>query len=414
MFLGCLSMSYAQKKPSKANLQKQAQKLETQIRYNNKLLEETSKNKTANLNQLNILNDQINKRDKLIKTIQVEISTVNSDIRNYEKQIGTLEKDIKNLKTEYAKLVVATQRHLNPSDKLMFVVASESFNQAYRRLKYFQQYSAHRKKQIELIRQKQGQLTEVKQSLEQEKTAKTQLLTKEEIEKKSLDSEKNKKNQTVSALQKKEKQLRDEIKKNQAAADKLTKQIEKIIADEIAAAKKAAARKAAEAAAKKGGSKPATSTKPKTPDTYQLTPAEKKLADDFANNRGKLPWPTERGVITEYFGTHEHPAIKGVMINNDGIDIATGKGEPVRAIFNGIVTGVYPAPYDAKTLIILHGNYRTVYSNLKSVNVKQGQTVTTKQTIGVVNTYGDDEKTVLKFQLWKDLQKLNPSQWITK
>jgi septal ring factor EnvC (AmiA/AmiB activator) len=411
-------MSYAQKKPSKANLQAQAKKIESQIQYNNKLLQETSKSKSANLNQLAILNNQINQRDRLIKTINSEIAVVNSDIQNYEHQITSLQRDIAKLKSEYTKLLIATQRHMNPSEQFMFVVASENFNQAYRRLKYFQQYSTHRKEQVTLIRQKQTELAQTKYSLEQEKQSKTQLLDKEQVEKKSLDAEKSKKNKTVSELQKKEKQLRENIKKDQAAAKKLSQQIEKIIAQEIEAARKAAAKKAAEQAKKnkKPTVTPAKSaSKPKDPDAYELTPEEKKLSNSFASNRGKLPWPTEYGSITERFGTHEHELYKGVKINNDGIDITTRKGEAVRAVFDGIVMGVYPSPYgDAKTLILVHGNYRTVYSNLKSVSVKKGQKVTTKQTLGTINTYGADDKTVLKFQIWKDLSKLNPEQWISK
>jgi septal ring factor EnvC (AmiA/AmiB activator) len=422
LLLGCsMDGLHAQKKPSKANLQEQAKKLETQIQYNNKLLEETSTNKTSSLNQLSLLNAQLNEREQLIKTINSEISVVNDDIIAYENQIVALEKEIKNLKTEYAKLVVATQRHMNSSEKLMFIVASESFNQAYRRIKYFQQYSAHRKKQVVLIRQKQEDLTILKNILEQEKNVKTQLLGKEQQEKNNLDAEKTKKNQTISDLQKRERQLREEIRKDQAEAQKLSKQIETLIAQEIEAARKVAAKKAQEEAAKKSNAAttattatpPKTPSKPSTFDVAPLTPEEKKMSDDFVSNRGKLPWPTERGVITEHFGTHEHSLYKGVMINNDGIDITTGQDEAVRAVFHGIVMGVYPSPYgDAKTLIISHGNYRTVYINLNYVSVKAGQKVTTKQQVGVVNTHGN--QTVLKFQLWKDLEKLNPEQWISK
>ncbi|MCL2683380.1 MAG: hypothetical protein FWE63_07885, partial [Bacteroidales bacterium] len=235
LFFGCLtSLLYAQQRqqtarqPSKASLQEQAKRLETRIRNNNRLLEEASKSRTANVNQLNILNAQINERDQLIRVINSEISVVNSDIRSYENQIVSLEREIKRLKDEYAKLVVATQRHMNSSERLMFIVASENFNQAYRRIKYFQQYSAHRKKQVELILQKQDELKNLKTALEQERESKTQLLTKEQQEKRSLDTEKNKRNRTIADLQKRERQLRDEIRKSQAEAKRLNDQIQKI------------------------------------------------------------------------------------------------------------------------------------------------------------------------------------------
>jgi septal ring factor EnvC (AmiA/AmiB activator) len=405
VFIGYGGVLSAQKKSTKANLQEQSKRIEAQIRYNNKLLEETSKTKTTNLNQLAILNDQITQRDQLIKSINGEISVVNSDIRDYEKQILSLENEINRLKREYARFLVATWRHANSSEKVMFVMASENFNQAYRRTKYFQQYSAHRKKQVTRIRAKQVELEQTKVELEKEKQSKTSLLSKEQEEKKNLDSEKVKKNQVVSELQKKEKQLREEIKKNQAEAQKLSKQLEKIIAEEIENNRKAAAQKKA---AEKSTTTPVT--KPVvTPDSYSiLTPEKKKLADNFVGNRGRLPWPVERGVITERFGTHDHPIYKGVQTKNDVINISSGSNEMVRAVFDGVVTAVFPAPTgDGKGLIILHGIYRTVYSDLKSVSVKPGQRVTTKQSIGVV-----DEKNLLKFQIRKDLQTLDPEQWI--
>jgi septal ring factor EnvC (AmiA/AmiB activator) len=419
LFLGCLStVLHGQQRrqtptparqSSKANLQEQAKKLETQIRDNSKLLDEVSKNRTTNVDQVNILNAQIIQRDQLIRTINAEISIVNSEVRDFENQITALEREIKNLKNEYAKLVVATQRHLNPSEQLMFIVASESFNQAYRRLKYFQQYSAHRKKQVELIHQKQEELTDLKTALEQEKETKTQLLSKEQQEKKDLDSEKAQRDRAVVDLRKKENQLRDQIRKDQAEVRRVNQQIEKIIAQEVEAARQAAAKRAADEAAKRG----TTPSKPAAPDVTQLTPEEKKLADNFVGNRGKLPWPTERGAITVRFGVHDHPVVKGIKTENGGIDISTRKDEVVRAVFEGIVVTEMPTPSgNGRMIIIVHGNYRTVYVNLKSVSVKVGEKVTSKQTIGAVNTHND--KTVLNFQIWRDLQKLDPEQWIAK
>ncbi|MDR1951719.1 MAG: peptidoglycan DD-metalloendopeptidase family protein [Bacteroidales bacterium] len=416
LFLGCFAtVFYAQnrqttaaRQPSKANLQEQAKKLETQIQNTSKLLDETSKNRTANVNQVNILNAQINQRDQLIKTINSEISVVDSDIRNYENQIIALEREIKRLKDEYAKLVVATQRHMNPTDQLVFIVASESFNQAYRRIKYFQQYSAHRKKQVELIRQKQKELIELKSVLEQEKNAKTQLLSKEQQEKKNLDSEKTKRDRTISDLRKRETQLREQIRKDQVEQKRISQQIERIIAQEIETARKAAAQRAAEEAAKRG-----TTAPPAKPDVVQLTPEEKRLADNFVSNSGKLPWPTEYGTITGRFGVRDHPFLKDIKVNNDGIEISTRKNEPVRAVFEGLVTSIFSTPYgEAKGVIILHGNYRTVYINLKSVSVRAGQRVTTKQQIGTVNTH--DNKDFINFQVWRDMQKLDPERWIAK
>ena len=426
LLLGCLmNASYAQQRqqtqtrqtparqtparqPSKANLQEQARQLETQIRNTNRLLEEASRDRSANVNQLNILNAQIRERDQLIRVINSEISAVNRDIRDYENQIAELEREIKNLKDEYAKLLVATHRHMNSSERLMFIIASESFNQAYRRMKYFQQYSSHRRKQVELIREKQEELIELKTTLEEEKNTRMQLLSREQQEKQKLDSEKARRDRTVADLRKRENQLRQQIQRDQAEARRINQQIQRIIEQEVEAARRAAAQRAAEEAARRG--QPA---QPARPDVTQLTPEEKRLADNFVSNRGRLPWPTERGTIVERFGTHDHPMIRGIKVENSGVGIATSPNEPVRSVFEGVVTIIRAMPLgNGQMIIIVHGNYRTVYVNVKDVSVRVGQRVNTRQNIGVVNTH--DDKTVLQFQIWRDTQKLNPEQWIAR
>lgn len=401
--------------PSKETIQNEAKQVEAQIRYNQKLLQETQENQKSSLNRLDILNDQIKQRDRLIHTVQSEIQSVDTDIKDQERGIVELEGEVSQLIDEYTRMIIATNKHLNVQNQMLFVLASEDFNQAYLRIKYFQQYSAHRKKQIELIGQKRDELTQIKSNLESVKKSKIQLLSREEQEKRSLDAEKITKNKELTSLQKNEKELISRINKDQARAARLNQEIEKIIANEIKRAKEAVTRKAREEAAKTVANKPSSSSKVE-PLIITLTPEETKLSNDFVANRGKLPWPVERGVITGQFGTHEHPDFKNVKISNLGIDITTERTTPCRAVFSGEVVVSMGDPTDPRVrlLIIKHGSYRTVYTNLASVTVKVGDKVTTKQNVGTIFTDAGEGRTVLRFQIWKDMEKLNPELWLAR
>ncbi|MCL2417545.1 MAG: peptidoglycan DD-metalloendopeptidase family protein [Bacteroidales bacterium] len=402
LFLWCLGVLHAQQRqqarqPTRANLEEQSQRLQRQIQTNNRMLEEASRNRRTNVQQLTIINSQINQREELILTITNEISAVDSDIQTIENEITTLEGNIQDLIDEYTRLIVATHRHRNPSQRFLFIVASESFHQAYRRIIFFRQYSEHRKRQVELIRERQSELSELRSELEQEKNTKAELLSREQAERRNLDTERARRNRTISDLQRRERELRAENQRHEAERRRLSQQIERIIQQEI----EAAARRAAEEAARRG----------QVADVAQLTPEEQQLANEFVSNRGRLPWPTERGLITERFGTHDHPVIRGIRVNNDGITITTPQNEPVRAVFNGTVVAIQPFG-NTSVVIIVHGNYRTVYTNLASVSVRIGQAVTTRQTIGVVHRH--DGRDFVGFQLWRDLQKLDPEQWLAR
>lgn len=222
-----------------------------------------------------------------------------------------------------------------------------------------------------------------------------------------MTQEETKKNKAVEQLKKKEKDLQKEIAAKKKDVQKLNDQIQKIINEEIRKAAEEARKR--EQAAKAAGTATAAKT-PKTT-TFDLTPEEKILSNDFANNKGKLPWPTERGVISGSFGEHEHPVVKGVMVVNHGIDILTTSGANARAVFNGTVTRVFSTPKGTKAIIIRHGDYLTVYSNLESVVVKENQKVTTKQNLGEIHT-DEDNKTELQFQVWKGNVKMNPAVWV--
>lgn len=382
----------------KSQLEARKAKIEEEISYTNKLLSETKKTKQASLNELLLLNKKISKRQELINAISNEVNAIDAKIRHTNDTITELRDNIKRLKEEYAKMIYYSQKNRSSYSRLMFVFSAESFNQAYQRLKYFQQYSSYRKNQVRVITETQEVLTGKLELLKKQKAEKLSLKSLEETEKQKLSKEKNEQDQTIRKLSQKEKELLKKIRENERAAKKLQKAIEDLIAEEL--------RKAREEARKTG-------TKPTADNAFGLTPTEMKLSTSFAGNKGNLPWPTERGVISATFGEHPHPVLKGIKTKNNGIDITTSGGSVARSIFEGEVTSTMTLPNYNNVIIIRHGEFLTVYSNLGQIFVKKGDKVTTKQKLGVIET-DDTGRTKLHFELWKGKILQNPEAWIVK
>jgi len=376
----------------KAELQDEKKKIEEDIKYNSQLLEETKKSKKITINQLVILKNQITAREKLIQNINVEIRTTNEQINLNNEIIKELNRDLEKLKNEYAKMIYYAYKNRDSYDRIMFLFSSTDFNQAFKRLKYFQQYSAYRKTQVELIEQTQEEINTTIKTLETYKSEKLALLKSLEDERNKLNLEKSQQNSVIKNLNKKEKELLVTIKDREKAAKKLQKEIEKIIAEEI------------RLAAKKSGT---TKT-----GTFALTPEEMQLSENFQSNKGGLPWPLERGVVSSTFGEHAHPVLKNVKTKNNGIDILTDKSSKVRAIFSGEVTRVISIPNYNYVIMIRHGEFLSVYSNLAEVYVQKGDKIEIKQEIGIIHTDTKESKTELHFELWKGKTLLNPSSWL--
>ncbi len=382
----------------KSQLQARKAKIEEEISYTNKLLSETKKTKQASLNELLLLNKKISKRQELINAISNEVKAIDAKIKHTNDTIAELRDNIKRLKEEYAKMIYYSQKNRSSYSRLMFVFSAESFNQAYQRLKYFQQYSSYRKNQVRVITETQEVLTGKLELLKKQKAEKLSLKALEEDEKQKLSKEKNEQDQTVRKLSQKERELLKKIRENEKAAKKLQKAIEDIIAEEL--------RKAREVARKTG-------TKPTPDNAFGLTPTEMKLSTSFAGNKGNLPWPTERGVISATFGEHPHPVLKGIKTKNNGVDITTSGGSVARSVFEGEVTSTMTLPNYNNVIIIRHGEFLTVYSNLGQLFVKKGDKVTTKQKLGVIET-DETGRTKLHFELWKGKVLQNPEAWIVK
>lgn len=392
LFLGLLFLFSgevtAQKKAD--NLKEKRKKIEQEINYTNKLLAETRKNKKNTLYELQLIQQKINQRNELIATLKKEIVNLERKIVNTKSGINSMDKQLAALKEEYARVVLFLSRNNSRLDKLIYLFSAEDMNQAYQRLRYLDEMTAFIRHQADSIKRmetiKQKELTE----FNLQKAEKSRLLEKENTQLSKLESNQHEKDKVRANLSKKEKQLRAQLRKKRREAGKLNRQIENIIAAETKAKKSTSGNH-----------------------TYALTPAEKKLANEFRSNKGKLPWPTARGFISETYGTHPHPVLKHVMVKNNGINIATGKAGDARAVFKGKVVSVATISNTNKAVIIKHGNWFTVYSNLEQVYVSAGDQVKTKQPLGRIHT-NLKGKTELHFEVWNGKQKQNPYYWIVR
>lgn len=386
-------------------LEEKKKRLQEDIKYTNKLISETENSKKKSLNQLRLLNTKIEMRQELIKTIAKEVKLIDKQINQTNSVVGSLESDLKKLKAEYAQMIYFAWKNQNSYNRLMFIFSSKDFNQAYLRLKYIQQYADYRKKQAKIIKDTQLALGEKIDVLKKSRTEKAALLTNEEQEKLKLTTEKKEKDELLENLQDKEAQLKKELKQKQAEAQKLQKEIERIIAEEIRKREEEARKKAA-------ADKLAGKEVKETPKGFSMTPEEVLISDNFEMNKGKLPWPSEKGIVTGHFGESTHPDLPNVKINNNGIDIGTDRGAKARAVFDGTVSAIISIPGAYKAVMVRHGEFISVYANLEEVYVKKDDKIKVKQEIGKVHTDESEGKTELHFELWKGNAKTNPEEWI--
>ncbi|MCB0395233.1 MAG: peptidoglycan DD-metalloendopeptidase family protein [Flavobacteriales bacterium] len=383
--LGCMT-GFAQDKDKKEQLQKEKQKLEQNIAYQKKLLQKTKETKDISLIQLVILEKKINSRKQLVVLIRREVRMLDDEIIETAAVIESLQNDLVNLKEEYAGIIRNAYKNRSHYDRMLFIFSSNDFYQAYRRIRYLQQYNEYKRKQAGLIISTQQALEQKKKELEEKKSEKKKLLGEEENQRVALESEKSEQGQALTKLQRQEQSLRDDIRRKEADMKKLQKAIEDIIASEI-----------------------------RERNRFNLTPEAQRLSDNFEKNKGKLPWPLLQGEISSSFGEHVHPVL-GVKTYNNGIDIVTEKGSKARAVFDGEVTAVITVPGSGKAVLVRHGLYLTVYSKLEEVYVQKGDQIKTKQDIGLIMNNDTEGKTELHFEIRKAMQggseKLNPVTWL--
>ena len=384
LFLHVSAFSFSQ---SIDEVKKKKEQAEKEISYLNKLLNSTRNNRSTTLQKLTIINQKIVKGKEIIQSLNDEVSYLEKLITDNERIKTHLESNRQKMMDFYAKMVYETWKKKNQSDKLVFIFSSTTLMQAYARYKYFDQVQDYSKRQIELIKAANDSLTTVNNKLNllvSEKNGKQNLIVAKNAE---LIREQNQANSYVNELKKKEreldKKLKAEIKKREVLANKL----KSLIA----------------AQAKKSGSKNSN---------YKLTPEEKLISDDFAKNKGKLPWPVEEGFVSEKFGVNVHPLFKQVKLTNDGITVTTSAGADVRSVFTGTVVEIMFIPGYNNVVMIRHGNYLTLYSNIIKVYIRKGDVIKLKQKIGKLASDNESSST-LNFQIWKDKEKLDPQLWLS-
>ncbi|HEU5289826.1 MAG TPA: peptidoglycan DD-metalloendopeptidase family protein [Cyclobacteriaceae bacterium] len=379
---------------TKIQLQKEKQQNLQKIKEVEKILSETTTKKKNSLGELTALNQRILEQEKLIGSINNEIKLLNTEIDENNDFINSLEDDLKKLKTEYASMLFAAQKANNSVTRLTFLFSSNSFEQLMMRLRYMKQYSEKRKIQAKAITAVQEELAGQVKQIELRRTEKNVLLKDEVSENTNLTGLKKKQNTLVKSLEKEEKSLKRDLEDTRKALVALDNKINEIIKEEM----ERAAREAREAKTKSKSS------------TAAVTTATAALSSSFEENKHKFPWPVN-GFISQVFGRQKHPLLKGVYIDNVGINIQTTENEKVSSIFQGEVNTVAFIQLLGNSVIITHGEYITVYSGLKEVFVKKGQKVKLGQEIGLVlsNSEGISE---LRFRIYKNTTALDPQQWL--
>jgi septal ring factor EnvC (AmiA/AmiB activator) len=377
-------------------LEERRQELNREIKQINDLL---FKNKSQKKSQTSLIEDlsyKVSVRQNLIKVTNQQANLLTREINTNQKKITELRDELKTLKDNYAKMIVTSYKSKSEQSRVMFLLSSSNFQQAYKRVQYINQYAEYQKEQGEAIKIKTVQLQETNTALLKQKEDKQKLINENRVAQRELESDLNQQQSLMASINKNLNNYTAQIREKQNEADKIDREIEKIIRDAIASSNKSA-----------GKTTTASSG-------FALTPEDKILADNFVSSKGKLPWPVEKGVVKLGYGKQPHPVVKTVMIQSNGVRIATEENAPIRAVFNGKVLAVQAIKHGNLSVLIQHGNYVTVYKNLSKVYVKKGDNVTTKQEIGQVFTNPTNKETILSFSIFKESATQNPADWIYK
>lgn len=377
----------SQQKSDRNSLERQKSETIKQIELTQGLLDQTRKSKNISVQQLNLLSKNISNRESLIKNYENDIISLNSDIDNNTLKIKEIESNLIKLKEEYSKIIKAVYRNLDKELYLEYIIGAQDINQSYQRLRQLSYLSSYRKNTFEELKNYSEDLHKENEELKLLLREKEKILYSKELELRKLTVERNQKEIGIKELKAHESKLIKEIRDKQNIQKRLEREINLLIENEILKSKEAK--------------------------LSVLTPAERIISRDFARNIGGLPWPVNRGIITGQYGEHEHPVLKGIKIKSNGIDINTIEGEKALCIFDGEVTKIVAIMGANYTVIVKHGDFRTVYQNLINVSVKTGDSVKRGDSLGVIYT-DSDNSTRLHFQIWQDKNNVNPVNWLSK
>jgi murein hydrolase activator len=368
-------------------LEKKRKETLSEIEKTHNILNELNKNKVNSIEKLKLIEKQIENRSSLLNGLSGEIEEKDRQISEQQVLISSIEKDVETIKAMYAKLIFIAYKKHRKGNFISYIFSAKTFGQAYKRLMYIKQYSYFRKKQLETINEIRTSLSLKKRELEIFKTNKQQLLKNKEEELVNLSSEKKSQKSEFDNLLKKESVLKKELAEKVRIANRLQREVEALIKSELEVKKSVVPKVIAE---------------------------NKVLSGNFKDNRGKLPWPTDRGVIIAPFGEQRHPVLKGVVVQNNGIDISTNSNAKVYTVFEGEVKRVFSFLGANYTVIVRHGEYLTLYQNLSVVSVKPGDKIRAKQEIGFLYSSSDSKTSLLHLEIWEESNKLNPEVWLSK
>ena len=408
LILICMTSLLWSQESQQEKLEARKAQIQKEIRDNEKLLQSVKKKEKSAVNVVVIQSTKIKLKEKLINTTEKQTKLISNDMYVNQMQINKLKKELEELKEDYAKMIVKSYKSRSEESRAMFILSSENFLQAYKRAQYMKQYTGYRKMQGEEIKTKSEKLTVFNNKLDVQKTAKQKLIAENEKERLSLEKEKQEQQKLVNVLKKDKTKISREIGKKQQEYRTIDRQINKLIREAIAAANRKAALEKAKANPSAPVSKAAVSSS-----KIELTPEAKIIADNFRANRGRLPYPVEKGYVSLGYGNQTHPLFNTITVHNSGVEITTDRGASARAVFGGEVTSVIVLSPVNKAVMIQHGDYFTVYQNLSSVSVSKGDKVGIKQSIGTVRTNGETGKTIIKFLILQNTTYNNPEGWLS-
>lgn len=394
LMLSCVSLWSQTDK--RAALEQRRQEILLEIKQINSLLFNTQEQEKSVLNQVQDLDQRIQAQENLIRVTNQQANLLTREINSNLKKIEALREELTIIKEEYAKMVVKSYKSKSRQSRVMFLLSSEDFLQAYKRVQYMNQYAKYRKEQGLSIQKKTLELQELNKQLAEQKKEKQALIAENKIAKAALRKEKEQQQELIATLKQDESKFATQIRNKQKEADAIDKQIEAIIRAAIAASNNTTN----------------TTTTASSSTTFALTAEAKALGNSFTVNKGKLPWPLETGVVIKKYGKQRHPQLPNITTFNSGVEIATSQGARARAVFDGVVLEVQQLRGANKAVYIQHGSYISVYNNLSEVFVTKGQNITTKQDIGTVAVNPVSGKTVLKFLIYKNTTRLNPAEWV--
>ncbi len=415
----CLALTICHAQSS-AELKKQRERLNREIELLNQSLKSTSSDRSLSLKQVNALNTQLRLREQKISTINKEIRLINNQIASHNKTIQNLREQLAKLREDYESMIMFAFRNRNAYNKMMFIFASKDFNQAFKRVKYLQQFNESRKHRAQEIEETQKAIALKVAQLEASKKEQATLLADQQEERNVIAKEQGAESKVLQALTQQEKQFKQELQKKQQEDERLARAIRTAIQREIEEQRRLEeeARQAALALEAQRTGKTVKEIEAEKPavrksdsEVLANTPAAAKLSADFAGNRGRLPWPVQQGFITQGFG--RHTIGRNVTVQNDGINIRTNNSAPVLAIFDGTVHTVLNMQGNI-SIIVQHGKYFSVYTNLSNPVVKRGQTIQRGQTLGAALVDPNDGTSEVHLEIWEGSAPINPEPWLAK